>query len=78
LVPTPNGIDFDSFKRDVSVDLYRKRFVPQGDKLVFFVGRLVYEKGVKTVIEAMPLIMNKVPNVTFVVAGSGPHLNELK
>jgi glycogen(starch) synthase len=74
----PNGIDHESFKRDVSVDLYRKKFVPAGDKLVFFVGRLVYEKGVQTVIEAMPLIMNKIPNVTFVVAGSGPHLNELK
>lgn len=74
----PNGIDYGSFKSDVSIDLYRKRYVPAGDKLVFFVGRLVYEKGVQTVIEAMPLIMNKVPNVTFVVAGSGPHLNELK
>jgi glycogen synthase len=74
----PNGIDFDSFKHDVSVDLYRKKFVPSGGKLVFFVGRLVYEKGVQTVIEAMPLIMNKIPDVTFVVAGSGPHLNQLK
>jgi len=74
----PNGIDAESFKNDVSVDLHRKRYVPPGDKLVFFVGRLVYEKGVQTVIEAMPLIMNKIPNVTFVVAGSGPHLNELK
>ncbi len=74
----PNGIDFDSFKRDVSVDLYRKKYVPRGGKLVFFVGRLVYEKGVQTVIEAMPLIMNKIPDVTFVVAGSGPHLNQLK
>ena len=74
----PNGIDAGTFKQDVSIDLYRKRYVPPGDKLVFFVGRLVYEKGVQTVIEAMPLIMNKIPNVTFVVAGSGPHLNELK
>lgn len=74
----PNGIDHESFKRDVSVDLYRKKYVPAGDKLVFFVGRLVYEKGVQTVIEAMPLILKRIPNVTFVVAGSGPHLNELK
>lgn len=74
----PNGIDHEAFARDVSVDFYRKRFVPAGDKLVFFVGRLVYEKGVQTVIEAMPLMMNKVPDITFVVAGSGPHLNELK
>jgi glycogen(starch) synthase len=74
----PNGIDSESFKRDVSVDLYRKQYVKPGDKLVFFVGRLVYEKGVQTVIEAMTLIINKVPNVTFVVAGSGPHMNQLK
>jgi glycogen synthase len=74
----PNGIDFASFKRDVSVDLYKKKYVPPGDKLVFFVGRLVYEKGVQTVIEAMPLLMDRIPNMTFVVAGSGPHLNELK
>lgn len=74
----PNGIDFECFKQDVSVDLYRKKYKDPGDKLVFFVGRLVYEKGVQTVLEAMPLIMNKVPNVKFVVAGSGPHLNQLK
>ena len=74
----PNGIDTESFKRDVSVDLYRKQFVKPGDKLVFFVGRLVYEKGVQTVIEAMTLVINKIPNVTFVVAGSGPHMNQLK
>jgi glycogen(starch) synthase len=60
------------------VDLYRKQYVKPGDKLVFFVGRLVYEKGVQTVIEAMTLILNKIPNVTFVVAGSGPHMNQLK
>jgi len=74
----PNGIDAESFKHDVSIDLYRRKYVPPGDKLVFFVGRLVYEKGVQTAIEAMTLIMNKVPNVTFVVAGTGPHLNQLK
>jgi glycogen(starch) synthase len=74
----PNGIDSESFKRDVSVDLYRKQYVKPGDKLVFFVGRLVYEKGVQTVIEAMTLILSKIPNVTFVVAGSGPHMNQLK
>ena len=74
----PNGIDADSFQRDVNIDLYRKKYVPPGDKLVFFVGRLVYEKGVQTVIEAMPIILKQIPNVTFVVAGSGPHMNELK
>ena len=74
----PNGIDSESFTRDVSVDLYRKQYVKPEDKLVFFVGRLVYEKGVQTVIEAMTLIINKVPNVVFIVAGSGPHMNQLK
>jgi glycogen synthase len=74
----PNGIDTDSFRRSVKVDLFKRKYVPPGDKLVFFVGRLVYEKGVQTVIEAMPLVLEKVPGVTFVVAGTGPHLNQLK
>jgi glycogen synthase len=74
----PNGIDAESFQKDVSVDLFKKKYVDDGDKLVFFVGRLVYEKGVQTVIEAMPRILDKVPGVTFVVAGSGPHMNQLK
>ncbi|MBU4301506.1 MAG: glycosyltransferase family 4 protein, partial [Actinobacteria bacterium] len=74
----PNGIDAESFQKDVSVDLFKKKYVDPGDKLVFFVGRLVYEKGVQTVIEAMPRILDKIPNVTFVVSGSGPHMNQLK
>ncbi len=74
----PNGIDFESFRQDVNIELYRRKYVPPGDKMVFFVGRLVYEKGVQTVLEAMPLILSKIPNLTFVVAGSGPHLNQLK
>lgn len=74
----PNGIDMESFARDVSADLYRKKNIPPEDKMVFFVGRLVYEKGVQTVIEAMPLILKRIPNLTFIVAGTGPHLNHLK
>ncbi len=73
----PNGIDADSFKKDISIDLYRKKYAPGDSKLVFFVGRLVYEKGVQTVIQAMPIILEKIPNVNFVVGGSGPHMNQL-
>lgn len=73
----PNGIDSSCFDKTVNVDLHKRKFVPQGDKLVFFVGRLVYEKGIQTVIEAMPVILEHVPNVTFVVAGTGPHMNQL-
>ncbi|MBN2168228.1 MAG: glycosyltransferase family 4 protein [Actinobacteria bacterium] len=73
----PNGIDTSSFKHEVNIDLHKRKYVPPGDKLVFFVGRLVYEKGIQTVIEAMPVILKKVPNVTFVVAGTGPHMNQL-
>lgn len=74
----PNGIDASNFENNVNVNLHRRKYVPPGDKLVFFVGRLVYEKGIQTVIEAMPIILKKVPDVTFVVAGTGPHLNQLR
>lgn len=74
----PNGIDFESFKPSEDAARLRRKYVPEADKMVFFVGRLVYEKGVQTVIEAMPIILSEVPNVTFIVAGSGPHMNQLK
>jgi glycosyltransferase involved in cell wall biosynthesis len=45
---------------------------------VFFVGRLVYEKGVQTVIEAMPKVLEEVPDLRFLVAGTGPHARALQ
>jgi glycogen(starch) synthase len=42
------------------------------------VGRLVYEKGFQYALEAMPTVLESMPEVRFVVAGSGTHEEELR
>ncbi|MDY6795317.1 MAG: glycosyltransferase family 4 protein [Actinomycetota bacterium] len=74
----PNGIEYKLFQIDPDEERIRKRFIEPDSRMVFFVGRLVYEKGVQTVIEAMPKILEEVPDIRFLVAGTGPHVRALQ
>jgi 1,4-alpha-glucan branching enzyme len=47
-------------------------------RIVFYVGRLVFEKGVQVLIEAIPRILSQVPATQFVIGGSGPMQEELQ
>jgi len=47
------------------------------DELIF-VGRLVEKKGVHFLLEAMPIVLKKHPNVRLTLAGSGPMEQELR
>jgi glycosyltransferase involved in cell wall biosynthesis len=72
-----NGVDLDKFK-NVSYDSeFRKRYALPNEKIVFFVGRLVNEKGVHVLLNAIPKILKSYSNVKFVIAGKGPCLNNL-
>jgi 1,4-alpha-glucan branching enzyme len=48
------------------------------EPIVFFIGRLVYEKGVHILLEAVPRILEAVPAAQFVIAGEGPLRHELQ
>lgn len=55
------------------------RAIPTGAPVVLFVGRLVYEKGVQVLLEALPRVWERFPGAHAVVIGSGPmaaHLAE--
>jgi 1,4-alpha-glucan branching enzyme len=54
-----------------AMDAKRSWFQP-GDRVVLFIGRLVYEKGVQVLLEAMPSVLAQVPGAKLVVAGAGP------
>lgn len=47
------------------------------ERIVLYVGRLVREKGVHTLLAAAPSILAEQPDVKFVICGKGPAMQEL-
>ncbi|OGX68620.1 MAG: glycosyl transferase family 1, partial [Paenibacillus sp. RIFOXYA1_FULL_44_5] len=74
----PNGVE-PSLMMISEIELeWRRQFAEPHEQIVFFVGRLVQEKGVHILLESIPEILNRVPAVKFVIAGTGPMSEELK
>jgi glycogen(starch) synthase len=74
----PNGIDAKDLQPIEDLDTLRARFAQPSEPLVLLVGRLDYYKGFQLALEALPNVMRTVPDLRFLVAGSGPHEQELK
>ncbi|MEM3617212.1 MAG: glycosyltransferase family 4 protein [Candidatus Bathyarchaeia archaeon] len=71
LIMIPNGVDTKEYgKSDVDLNQFRRRFALPEEKIVLFVGRLVYEKGIHVLINAVPKVLEKV-NAKFVIVGNG-------
>jgi glycogen(starch) synthase len=74
----PNGINTNRFKGVEREQDFRKTYASDNEKIVFFVGRLVNEKGVHVLVEAMPKIIHFYHDVKFVITGKGPQLDYLR
>ena len=46
---------FNGIERDYN---FRRKFAMDNEKIILFMGRLVYEKGIQHLIAAMPKILN--------------------
>lgn len=67
----PNGVDVGKYGR-YQVSQNDQRPLPKltkGESLVLYVGRLSSHKGIETLISAAPLVLEKIPEAKFVVAG---------
>jgi glycogen(starch) synthase len=69
----PNGVNAIKFQ-----DTPTKNISFGPGKKIFFIGRLVREKGVQVLLEAAPQIIAREPKVQFLIAGKGPMEGELK
>jgi glycogen synthase len=76
----PNGVDSTAFDALDGEDLsdFRARYAAPDQKIIFSVGRVVYEKGAHVLIEAMPRVLAQYPGAKLVVTGEGPHLAAVK
>ena len=75
---TPNGINinlFNGIERDYD---FRRQYAADNEKIILFMGRLVYEKGVQYLISAMPKILAGYNDAKLVIVGKGGMLDELK
>ncbi|MFC4767612.1 1,4-alpha-glucan branching protein domain-containing protein [Effusibacillus consociatus] len=73
-----NGVDPELLKFGRSGKICKQPFAMENERIVLFVGRLVREKGVHTLLEAVPSILSEHPDVKFVIAGKGPALQDLE
>ena len=60
------------------VALRQELLIPQGDVVIFALGRIVLKKGFDILIQALPLVQEKIPNVTVIIGGDGTDLGRLK
>jgi glycogen(starch) synthase len=74
----PNGIDTTEMRPNGDLHALRGEFAQPQEKLVLFVGRLVYEKGFQLALDALPGVIARLQNVRFLVAGSGTHEADLR
>ncbi len=74
----PNGINLNNFtgiERDYD---FRRQYASDNEKIILYMGRLVYEKGVQHLISAMPKILENYHDSKLIIAGKGGMLDELK
>jgi glycogen(starch) synthase len=71
LIMIPNGVNINVYdKIESDLESFRARFALHEEKIVLYVGRLVYEKGIHVLINAVPKVLEKV-NAKFIIVGSG-------
>lgn len=70
LFPTPPHSELVALRQEL--------LIPEGDVVIFALGRIVLKKGFDLLIQALPLVQKKVPNVTVIIGGDGTDLGRLK
>lgn len=76
----PNGVAPGRFQALDKEDLgeFRRNYAAPDEKIVFYVGRIVDEKGVRVLVEAVPQVLARHNQVKFVIAGTGVILDQLR
>lgn len=83
-----NGVDAKLFKRSAAADIEaaKKRYALTDKRVLLYAGRLVREKGIDKILEAMPEVLKEIPEARLVIVGSSffgkgkntPYIKKLK
>jgi glycosyltransferase involved in cell wall biosynthesis len=72
LIMIPNGVNPQEYanKKTINLSRFRGRFALPKEKVVLFVGRLVYEKGIHVLVNSLPKVLERI-NAKIIVVGDG-------
>lgn len=74
-----NGVDLPPTPTDdENLPTFRARYATPDEQIVYYVGRIVHEKGVQVLVDAAPLILRQQPRTKFVIAGTGAYLEAVR
>jgi glycosyltransferase involved in cell wall biosynthesis len=76
----PNGIYVkpDPFVAEDERLAFRRRYAEDDQPLVFYIGRLVFEKGLHVLLDSWPAVRAAVPRARLLIAGTGSYADALK
>ena len=77
IIPVHNGINVSSFKASAAMNVREKYAIGKAPMLLF-VGRMITQKGLPYLIDAMPIILKEHPDVRLLLVGRGNALPALK
>ncbi|MCW3999185.1 MAG: glycosyltransferase family 4 protein [Candidatus Bathyarchaeota archaeon] len=71
-----NGVDADRYdpakvSQPEAKKIREQYGIPEGWNMLLFVGRLVWVKGVRNLLQALPLVLKEYPNTKLVILGKG-------
>jgi len=69
VVVVPNGVDTEFFRPDIPVDDVTERFGLESRRVILFVGRVTYGKGVHILLKAFRILVKRYPDLKLVVVG---------
>jgi glycosyltransferase involved in cell wall biosynthesis len=77
-----NGVDPEKYRPNVAkpeeIAAVRARYgIKPEDKMILFIGRLTWVKGVTNLIQAMPTVLADYPNAKLVILGKGEQQNDV-
>ncbi|MEM2440417.1 MAG: glycosyltransferase family 4 protein [Candidatus Bathyarchaeia archaeon] len=77
-----NGVDPERYNprkcKPEDVEVIRSRYgIKPNERMVLFLGRLTWVKGVINLVQAMPMVLEEYPNVKLVILGKGEQQNDV-
>lgn len=74
----PTGVDLTAINENPRRDVRKELGLSSKDKVILTLSRVAAEKKIDQILDVLPEILEKEPNVKFVIAGDGPDVQPLK